>query len=478
MITLEYRTHLVIRGLGPDAADKLGCDLAKFKNPKYAASSRFAWNRKPAAGISEYLTIYTYDAETDTLTLPRGATPRVLTWLAGAGLKVAERRDLSALPDAADMPTGALTPRDYQATAANAAIGAGQGLIVAGTGTGKTVIGLLLAQLLKTPTLFIVHTSTLLDQTVERAREFLGVEPGVIGGGKWEPRQFTVAVVQTLSSRGVGDLADKFGLVILDEAHHCPAETFAAVVQQFSARFRFGLTATPRRADGLSPMLEAVIGPIVYRLEGNSLPLRYTRVDTGCLLEKIPERRSVARRTAKGNVTLILDGVEEEPKDVDFTALTTKLCADRKRTAFIADYIAEHHTASSLVLTDRVEHVTDLVAALTTRGLKAIGLSGADVTRAVRESVIGGVNGGAYEVLVSTPGMVGEGFDCPRLDTLFSAIATANPTRTEQCAGRVTRPYEGKDFGRVYDFVDDGILPLLNMWWARRRVYARLTGRS
>jgi superfamily II DNA or RNA helicase len=124
------------------------------------------------------------------------------------------------------------------------------------------------------------------------------------------------------------------------------------------------------------------------------------------------------------------------------------------------------------VLSERVEHCRVLTSALSAAGLSVVMLAG-DPTQAQRDDAIGGMAEGRYDVLVSTPGMVGTGFDCPRLDTLFLTCPHSDPTKTTQLAGRVTREYEGKLFGRVYDFVDP-VGMLEHMWWTRRKTYRTL----
>ena len=111
----------------------------------------------------------------------------------------------------------------------------------------------------------LVHTLDLLEQMQENVRHWLGVSPGIIGGGRWDPREtITVATVQTLIRRKkeLPGLVKQFGTLLLDEAHHVPAATFTGIIQKFPAKYRYGLSATPEREDGLHPFLYAVMGPL------------------------------------------------------------------------------------------------------------------------------------------------------------------------------------------------------------------------
>jgi superfamily II DNA or RNA helicase len=462
MIRICIDEVLVVRGLASEDETRWR-DRVRFLNPKYAASARYTRDRKPSRNIQPTIALGGHLLDGGLL-LPRGVLADLRVECPDAALD-----DRTACPSIHLQTSGALVPRDYQRDAVEAVVRARSGVVVAGTGTGKTCIALHLAERLQTPTLILVHTGTLLAQTAARMREMLGIEPGIIGDGTWEPRAVTVGMVQTLSSRGAGDLADRFGCVIQDEAHHVPAETFANVAQQFRARYRVGLTATPTRSDGLEPILFAVIGPIVYRLVGTSLPLRYTRVDTGWTCDPLPQRRN-ARRSRPG---FRLDN--DQVDDLDYVELLNRLCADAARSALIVDTIDREHWGVSLVLTERVAHAHTLAESLCARGLRAAALAG-PVNTATRDGVVGELATGRLDVLVSTRGMVGEGFDCPRIDTLFLAAPHGLATAAEQTAGRTTRPYPGKAFGRVVDFVDGEVKPLLGQWFKRAKVYKRLAG--
>lgn len=474
MTTIRLNTSLVIEGATSAQVAALQ-NAATFVNPKYAASARYTVTRQPAHGIDEEIRLFRN--ATAGLVLPRGMLDLARQVCPDATIvdeMVCERVPLGA--------TKAIVPRDEQHEAVRNALDVEHGVIVMPTGTGKTIVALHLAERLQTPTLILVHTSVLLEQTAAKCRSFLGIEPGIIGDSKDTRGPITIGMVQTFASRGDCGLRDYFGCVILDEAHTAPAETFREVVQLFRARYRFGLTATPRRSDHLEPILYSVIGPIVFQLKANSLPLRFTRVDTGFRCA-VPMRKPPAWMAKKFNLT----GTPDLPPEPDNVALVNLLTQDVARNALIVDTVAREHSGASLVLSDRVEHIQVLTAALCARGLRAVALSGSvekvgkvvkrkAAKRDDRTDAVEGLESGRYEVLVSTPAAVGVGFDNPLIRTVFVASPHGNETRAEQSAGRCTRPLPGKAFGRVVDFVDADIEPLMNQWWRRRRVYQRLAG--
>lgn len=469
VITVDSHIHL--ERVTPELAERLIQQFTRFSNPKFEASRRYSPSGRPGWGIPEFIELHSYNLETGELNLPRGLLPKI-TSMFGYDRVVSSASEPAFFAGQHPEICRTYTPRDYQVEAVDAVVKNGGGVVVAGTGTGKTVIGLELARRLDTPTLFLVHTQSLLNQTIEAVREKLGIEPGVIGGGKWKPDWFTVGMLQTISSRGARELRDAFGLVIMDEAHHCPAETFAEVMQQFTARYRVGLTATPDRKDGLTPILHAVIGREVFRLPAALLPLRYEKIETPFSAAKLPERGR--KKEKKGGMAFTLDGKGEKKPSIDYTELMSMLCADRARTAFIVEHVVSKHHGLSLVVTERVAHAEQLCDGLRARGIPAVMLAGDGCNVAVRRDVAEGIEEGRYSVLVSTPGMVGEGFDLPRLDTLFVATPFGDPSRTQQLAGRVLRPHALKEFGMVYDFVDNQIEPLQVQWFKRARVYKKL----
>jgi superfamily II DNA or RNA helicase len=119
-------------------------------------------------------------------------------------------------------------------------------------------------------TLILVHTHDLATQWAERIRQSLGVEAGMIGGGKHDVQPITIAMLQTLARMPETDvvlLGKRFGVLICDEVHHLPAATMSRAVNALSCRYRWGLSATPEREDGLHFMLEWVLGPTLHTIQ-------------------------------------------------------------------------------------------------------------------------------------------------------------------------------------------------------------------
>jgi superfamily II DNA or RNA helicase len=427
--------------LGDDDHARL---LARFthENPAYWDARR---NRRPCRHIPREIT--TYEERNGALLLPRGALVELREALLVE--QVLEVQDEAVLPGCVPRSLDA-TLRDYQRGAVDACLAAGGGVIVAPTGSGKTVTAMGLVAALDTPTLFLVHTRVLLEQTIERARAFLGVEPGVIGGGRDEPSSFTVATVQSLRGRDLSDLRERVGLVILDEAHHCPAWTFRQVVERFPARWRVGLTATPVRRDRLHPVLFDVIGPVCHTISDGALE----------------ERRAILRPQ--------LHAVETEFRFFyrrNYSRMITSLTRNADRNQIVIDTILARHRTRSLVASERIAHAELLHARLVAEADAPVALAHGRMPRAKVAQAVAALASGEVEILVTTTSLVGEGFDLPDLDTLFLTVPHGNPGKTTQLMGRVVRPAPGKEAAYVVDFVDKNVPVLKNQWRSRKKVY-------
>lgn len=428
-------------------------DRFNRENPAYLDARRF---RRPCRHIDRRIELFGRDRTTGDWFLPRGAERDVMAILDSTvpGMRVETiDRTVSAgghgLVLHADL-------RDYQHRAVCAAIAAGQGVIQAPTGSGKTVMACGLISATGMNTLLIVHTTVLLEQTVEAVRRFLGVEPGVVGAGQDDVRPVTVAMVQTLVRRNPVQLHDVFGMVVLDEAHHCPAESFKSVLARFPARFRFGLTATPSRKDRLHPVLYDVIGPIATRVDARALmaggsitPVEVVRVDTG-----------FSTRYTK-----------------DYGRLVTRISRNKARNELVADAVRRHMGERTLVLSERVEHCAVLSQLLAGMGVASAVMTGA-LSREDRASLLADFQAGSLKILISTSSLVGEGFDLPALDTVVITIPNGNTARTTQFLGRALRPSAGKKNGRIVDFCDGQVSLLLNQYNRRAAVYRKFAVRE
>jgi superfamily II DNA or RNA helicase len=302
---------------------------------------------------------------------------------------------------------------------------------------------------LGTTTLILTHTAGLQAQTIQRCRDWLGVDPGRIGGGQWYVRPITVATIQTLARRGCETIADYFGAVLIDEAHHAPALTWAAVANGLTARYKYGFTATAWRKDGLDSLMWQTIGPVVARVQQADV------VAAGTILE--PDIEVVKTAFAFD----LLDSTE-------WGQMITALVTDGDRNALIAHEARARLTPDSkaLILVDRIDHACRLGALL--HDLDPIVLTG-NLAKAARETAMATIRDGAT-LTIATAAMLGEGIDVPAWDVLFLASPFAGGPRTVQAVGRVCRAAPGKSSALVIDFLDVRVPALVAAHQQRERV--------
>jgi superfamily II DNA or RNA helicase len=402
-----------------------------FPNPAYSRALRMG--RAPF-GIPEEISLLEV-ADDGRLQLPRGAVGVLRQALATAGqhVRFEDRRVLLPVIDLALQ----IPPRDYQARAAAALVEHVQGYAVAPCGGGKSVLALAAAAAIRQPTLVLVRSKDLVAQWCEAAGGVLGASAGVIADGRHAPGAVTVATTQALAAMGdaaLGDLGQRFGCVIVDEAHSVAAPTDRRVLGHLPARFRFGLTATPERADGLGSLLDLVIGPAVHRIEHREL------VEAGHLV--VPRVEPVHTGCA--------------PAAETHGELVAALVADDRRNGRIVELVRREVRAGHtvLVLSGRVEHCQRLATLLRAEGVLAEALTG-EAARGRRADLLGRFRGGALEVLCATS-LADEGLDVPRLDRLVLATPARAEGRTIQRLGRLMRPFEGKGQPVLFDLVDEG----------------------
>ena len=390
-----------------------------FDNPRYLQAVRHgrATNRIPSL-----LEVYR-SGGSDSLTVPRGYLEEIRDQVNVIDWRTDSACTLSAL--------AGVTLRDYQAIAATTAAGGEQGLIVAPTGSGKTFIGLELIRQRGQRALILVHTSALADQWRKVIKEVMGVEAGTIGGGKWnEGEEITVAMLQTLHKQQekAKDCAKGYGLVLVDECHHVPANTFTQVMATMHARYRYGLTATPEREDGLEELLYRIVGPVLATVA----------------LSEIEQTGG----TVPAVVKVIHTGFDPGPVD-EWREYLQSLGDSESRNRLIAataDKAAA--TVPVLVLTDRIEHAEQLHQLIQGESVLIHGKLPAKEKRTALEQA------GQAQVTVGTYSMLGEGLDYARWGALMLATPVSGRTRLLQAIGRILRPYEGKSKAYIADLVD------------------------
>jgi superfamily II DNA or RNA helicase len=448
IITLQNRLKLTGT---PPALHAVLTERLKFPNPKYVENARMGrWNR----GVPKELRFYKR-LRGGGLSIPRGFIRQLidLCRLQGVPYTLEDRRRSLAPVDFEFR--GHLQP--FQEQAAAQLLRKEFGTLSSPTGSGKTVIALYLIAKRQQPTLIIVHTRDLALQWIERIQDFLGLPReriGLIGGGKKSLGAVTVALVQSLY-RVAPDVVPQIGHLVVDECHRTPSRTFTEAVARFDSRFMLGLTATPWRRDNLSRLIFWHLGDLRHQVDKAAL------IQSGTVLTAEVIFRETAFRPYSDPVN-------------EYSQMLSELTADGPRNRQIAvDVAAEaaREDGICLVLSDRRKHCETL-AALLRYGHKvdAEVLTG-DLPIGRRREILDNLRQGRIRVLIATGQLIGEGFDCRELTTLFLATPVRFSGRIIQYLGRILRPAPGKEKARVFDYVDVQVETLKKAARARRRVY-------
>jgi len=437
----------------PASLDSIIAGKLTLANPKWAENEKMGrWNVNTPANLTYY------ERTPGGLILPRGYTRQLIALCNQHGVRYQLDDYRRTLPPVEFAFHGELRP--FQESALADIRAHDFGTLSAPTGAGKTVIGLAAIAARKQPALVICHTKELLNQWVNRIGTFLQIpraEIGVIGVGKHTiGDRITVALVQTLF-KYAKDVAPRIGFLVVDECHRAPSRTFTEAVSAFDSRYMLGLSATPWRRDKLTRLIYWFLGDQVHEVDREGLQ------ESGDILRA----RVIWRETA---FTTDLDPSEH------YSQMLSELTQDPPRNQLIASDVA--HAAGNgggtcLCLSDRKAHCETLSGLLRGYGVEAPVLTG-DTPKKEREDIVDRLNAGRIKVLVATGQLVGEGFDCRGLQTLFLTTPISFDGRLLQYLGRVLRPAPGKDRATAYDYLDVNVGVLAASAKSRQRLYDNL----
>ncbi|MGH3519354.1 MAG: TOTE conflict system archaeo-eukaryotic primase domain-containing protein [Haloechinothrix sp.] len=427
---------------------------ASMANPVFSERQRM---RLSTWDVPRFLR--SYDETLDGgLILPRGLldTVRSLVEQAGSRMEVTDER-VEGTPQeftfAADLST------DQHAAVASLREH-DQGVLVAPPGAGKTVMAAALIAAHRTSTLVLVDRKALGDQWRTRICELLGIKPGQLGGGRSKTRgAVDIAMLQTLARRDdIPDTTGGYGLVVVDECHHVPAAAYEHVIKQIPARRWLGLTATPYRRDKLDELIMLQAGPIRHSI-GSAQQVsqrdRLGQLDLARAVEQDPRPQPVLR---VHETAFWYSGALSPSEPGGMATIYRELVADQARTAQVVSDVAAavDRGRHCMLLTQWREHVDDFASTLLDCGHDPVILRGGMGAKA-RAAALDRLNpepGGPPLLVIATVQYVGEGFDCPVLDTLFLAAPIASKGRLVQCVGRILRPHPGKTTAEVHDYHD------------------------
>jgi superfamily II DNA or RNA helicase len=441
----------------PDRLDQFLKKQLEIPNPKWLENDRMGrWNW----ATPRTLCFYTRTPDGG-LILPRGFMGHLIRCCKKEGIEYRLHDHRRSLPLLDFTFSGELKP--FQKAAIEALGTKHFGTLSAPTGSGKTVMAMAMIADRHQPALIIVHTQDLADQWVKRIETFLNIpeaDIGRIGGGKKKiGTHITVALVQSLY-KCAEEIGLRIGFLIVDECHRCPSRTFTEAVSLFDSKYMLGLSATPWRRDNLSQLIFWHLGDVQYSIDKHQL------VDSGDIL------------TAEIVVRETEFKAHHDPAKA-YSKMLAELTADDLRNRLIASDVAIEAGKTNgicLVLSDRKQHCETLRAILNFRHKIAAEVLTGNVDIGQRACIRKDLTDGNIKVLIATGQLLGEGFDCPNLSSLFLATPIRFSGRVLQYIGRVLRPAPGKHQARIFDYVDVHIGVLKSAAEARQRVYHGQSG--
>ena len=360
----------------------------------------------------------------------------------------------------------------YQRSAVEAAISSKNGIIVMPCGAGKTQTALELISRIGGRTLWLTHTQDLLNQSYQRALSVLDVDRntyGTITGGKVNIGSgITLATVQMMAKIDLPQYKDAFDVVIVDECHKAvgtPTRVmqFYKVLSNLSCRYKFGLTATPKRSDGLQKSMFALLGGIIHEVTRKEI------ANTTCPVEVIQVQTDYMPN---------MDAVLAGDGTLNYAALVDDMTHDDDRFSLIVSYVSQcSDDGGTLILANRVEYLERLNERLISLNKKSICLSKMGTGKAakeVRKSALKALNSGELNCVFATYQLAKEGLDIPNLRYVVFATPEKDETTVMQAAGRVGRKSEGKECGVVLDFVDN--FGMFKGWAKKRNGYYKKLG--
>lgn len=428
-------------------------------NPEYVNRARRGlW----LGNTPQYLWLYRVDGSD--LVLPVGVGKQLRQFMTASDSVEIHLADNGILSYAGSVPL-----YDYQQPAVEAMMAASCGILQSPCGSGKTQMGIALAAKLSRKTLWITHTQDLLTQSLDRAAQYFPREVlGTITAGKVHiGSHMTFATVQTLCKLDLNRYRDSWDVIIVDECHRLagtPTQVtmFYKVMNSLAARYKYGLSATVHRSDGMIKSTFAVLGPVVYQ------------VPDAAVAEKTMRVRIVRRDTdiKTDRCCLDTDGT------LKYNSLLEYLSGSRERNQVIVKDLVSQAGHAGLVLSSRLAHLKTIMemlpAELRERSVRIDGQMTSKRGKQQREQAIEDMRAGRKDILFASFGLAKEGLDIPRLDRLYLVAPQKDYAVVTQSIGRIARVAPGKEDAVCYDYVD--AIQFCENQWKRRRAHYRKAG--
>lgn len=365
-------------------------------------------------------------------------------------------------------------------------------MLVCPCGFGKTFCALKIIEKLSTSTLILVDENLLLDQWIDTITNdciFDINKLGVVGKGKekYKDKDIIIASKDTLINRPeiIDYINEHIGFVIVDEAHVASADIFQNVLTKLSASRFLGLTATPKRSDGLSYLMHEQLGQICYKVNRGDLltigsimnpELRPIYVNRGNYFNEQLELYKNNKRTELQSITPDKKGKYKignrsytekiyqkklasiDYLDMDWTFLSNAVENDITTIKAISKIIKFHYDNGdqSICICRKIEFAKKYLNELINLGIPEyeVSLILGETCQTERTELIENAKNQKLKVII-TSSILDKGISIDSANTLFLLYPSKNENSNEQRIGRVSRVYPGKKKAYVYDFIYD-----------------------
>ena len=433
--------------------------LAAFSNPQFYRIQKMQMSTFGTPRI-----IYSLDETAEYLGIPRGCRTSLVHLLETSNVNYMfeDKRNKGIEIDARF--SGTL--HEEQQIAADALLQHENGVLSLPTAFGKTVIGASLIAERKCNTLILVHLHTLFAQWKKSLEQFLEIQSpiGQIGSGKKTATgMIDIALVQSLvRDNEVDDIVKNYGMVIVDECHHVSSVNYEKLLSSVNARYVYGLTATPMRQDGQHLITFMQCGAIRYSVDAKT---------------------QVSKRDFEHYIVPCFTGfkkpLSQNEANWHITKIYTAIVEDEFRNQQIVDDVLKvlENNRTPIILTQRKKHVirlSELFKNQTNAHVISLVGTNSKKLKAKMMETLANISCEEKLMIIATGAYVGEGFDYPRLDTLFLASPIAWKGTLAQYAGRLHRDYPDKKYVKIYDYVDIHIPVLERMYHKRLNGYSQI----
>ncbi len=409
--------------------------MASFYNPEF-----FMRQKQRLSTFNTPRIVSTYDLNERYIVLPRG----LLEPLRRLGVKHKIKLEFQdkRLLEKTVVPPLTLKLRPQQIDVFNSLMKYDYALLIAPPGFGKTAVASAIIAARSVKTLILVNKTALIDQWKERLMSYFSIDGktiGILGKGKKSLNgSLDIATLQSLKNRP--ELIEEYSQIIIDEAHHIPAVSFEIPLKRFKGKYVVGLSATPKRKDGMEAIMHLQCGEIVHEIKKTTTQRHH--------LKTIPTQYE----------TLLNH----------FSTILGELSEDNGRNQLIIDEIKTLKHRKVLVLSERIEHLNHLYHRLKFDNIDALLLYGAMGTKMKREQFAQTYDA---SIILSTSSYIGEGIDIGHLDTIVFTMPISYDERMVQYLGRIGR--QGQECLAI-DFIDHEVPLLKSSFNKRLRGYKKM----